>query len=207
MKNFLKMGITAALLCLAALNLPAQSLRATAQLGFTTGTTNADTALSYAIVSANSANGLAPVVEYVNAGSDLVTSKLTFYRVDYITSANYSNSTVTIPVSSTNGVGDNAGVIVIRHVTDDSYEKRILTTSTGSTNLVVTVAPIGTVVPGDLIYHCVTTAAGSVRWGASTNSVGPSSGSIYSGQAGLPLLIEINATTAGNVGIVSGRYR
>ena len=185
---------------------PAQSISGTAQSGFSACTTNGATTLSYAIVSANSASGGAPIVTYVNAASDKANSRLQFYRVDAATSANFSNSTVTLPVNSTNGIGDGSGVIIIRHVASDTYEKRTLTTSTGSTNLVVTVAPLGTVAPGDLIYHATQTGAGCIRWGASTNSVGPSNGPLYSGQAGLPLLVEIDATTVGEVNVVSGNY-
>jgi hypothetical protein len=61
-------------------------------------------------------------------------------------------------------------------------------------------------VPGDLIYHATQTGAGCIRWGASTNSVGPTPGSIYTGQAGLPLLVEIDATTLGEVNVISGVY-
>ena len=182
-----------------------QTPNQTPQLGFSTGTTNRGTTLSYAIVSGNAENGGVPVVQYINAGSDLATAKLQFYRVDAQTTATFTNSTVTLPVVATNNIAD-GGVIIIRHTTDDSYEKRILTTSTGATNLVVTVAPLGTVVPNDIIYHVTTTRAGLINWGATTNSLGPSSGAIYVGQKGMPLLLEINATTAGEVDVVSGIY-
>lgn len=204
-KAILGLGLIG-LIGLVGCNANAQTVRGTPQFGFAACTTNGSTTLSYAIVSANSANGGVPVVQYVNAASDKANSALQFYRVDAQTSATYTNSTVTLPVQGTNSIAD-GGVIIIRHVLDDTYEKRILTTSTGSTNLVTTVAPWGTVVPNDIIYHATKTAAGCIRWGASTNSVGPSVGAIYVGQAGLPLLVEIDATTLGEVNVISGVYK
>lgn len=182
-----------------------QSPKTVAQQGFSNCSTNPQTTLSYAIVSANAANGGAPIVTFLNAGTDLVTGRVQFYRVDALTSVTYTNSTVTLPVVQTNNLAD-GGVIVIRHVLDDSYEKRTLTTSTGSTNLVVTVAPLGTTIPGDLIYHVTTTGAGCIRWGATTNSLSLPR-NIYSGQAGYPLLLEINGTSTAELNLVSGYYQ
>lgn len=200
-KVLLALALAVALPCVAQQSIPTVS-----QLGFSACTTNGQGTASYAVISANSANGGAPVVTYINAASDKANSRFQFYRVDAITSATYTNSTTRLDVVQTNGIAD-GGTIVIRHVADDTYEKRTLTTSTGSTNLVVTVAPLGTVVPGDLIYHVTSTRAACIRWGASTNSVGPGSGPIYIGQAGYPLLVDIDATTLGEVNAISGYYQ
>lgn len=174
--------------------------------GFGVGTTNAATTLSYAVVSANSANGGAPAVSFISAGSDKATSVIQFYKVDAIVRATFTNSTTRIDVVETNGLADN-GTIVIRHVFDDTYEKRTLTTSTGATNLVVTAAPLGTVRPGDIIYHVTTTGAGSIKWGATTNTLGNGGGPIFVGQSGMPLLLEVDATgSAGSLQCAGGTY-
>jgi|ERR1043165_3202543 hypothetical protein len=178
--------------------------RAIPQLAFSTCSTNPQTTLSYAVVSANSANGGVPVVRFISAGSDKATSRVQFYRVDAFTSANYTNSTTRLDVDSTNNIAD-GGTIVIRHTIDDTYEKRTLTTSTGSTNLVVTVAPLEAVIPGDIIYHVTQSGAGCIRLGVATNNI--SGDSVYVGQAGYPLLLEVDATTSGELNVVSGTYR
>lgn len=205
MNNIKHLMVGAALLCMCAVQAFAQSTPLlTAQYGFSLGSTNPATALSYAIVSANSANNGAPVITFLSADSDLAASKIQFYKVDALTVANYTNATVTLPVGSTNNIAD-GGKIIIRHVQNDTYEKRILTTSTGSTNLVVTVAPLGAVLPGDIIYHVVTTGAGQLRWGASTNTLAGTR--IHTGQAGYPLLLEIDGTSLAGLNLVSGYYQ
>jgi len=202
-----KLILSAVLAVLAGAAFAQQAPGTIAQVGFSVCTTNPGTSSSYAIVSANSASGGAPIVQYINAGTDLAyTSRLQFYRVDAYTSANYSNSTVTLPVASTNGIGVSGDIIIIRHVGDDKYEKRTLTASSGSTNLVTTVAPLEAVAPGDFIYHVTTSGAGCIRWGATTNSIGPSNGAIYTGQAGFPLLMDLTGTSGAEINTVSGIY-
>lgn len=174
------------------------------QPGFAAGTTNGATTFSYAIVSANSVNGGAPRVEFINAGSDLATASLQFYKVTAQAQATGAGSSTRLDVTGTNqGVNWQAGTCIIRHMSDDTYEKRTLAANTGSTNIVVSVAPLGTMVAGDIIYYAVTN--GVIKWGASTNSIGPG-GAIYVGQSGKPLLVDIPATTAGAVNVVGGTY-
>lgn len=176
--------------------------------GFAQGTTNAGTALSYVIVSPRTTlEGAAPRVQYLNAASDKAGSAVQFYRVTSQITATYTNSTTTLPVNTTNtGVNWRSGTVIVRHLADDSYEKRTLTNNTGSTNVVVTAAPLGTVLPGDILYYAVTSGAGTINWGASTNSLGPTAGGIYIGQKAKPLLLEIDATTYGALNVVSGDY-
>lgn len=178
---------------------------------WTVSSTNKHGTLSYAIVSSRSPNGGAPVVKYLNAGSDLATASVQFYLITAEATVTYTNSTTTLFVNNTNGFSSGSDVIIIKHQNDDSYEKRILTSNTGATNLILTVAPMGVTVPGDKVYRCTTTTAekqlaGTIFWGATTNSLNAAGAPLYVGQPGLPLLLEINATTAGLVGIVSGDY-
>jgi hypothetical protein len=143
-------------------------------------------------------------VTYLHASSDLATSKIQFYKVVAgPTLVTATNSTVTITVERTNGVYAASGVIIIRHTAQETYEKRILTTPTGTNTLVVTVAPY-TTVPGDLIYLASTTGAGSLQWGIVTNGVGP--GTIYVGQRQKPLLLEINGTASATLDLAGGDY-
>lgn len=181
-----------------------------ADTGFAVGTTNGATALSYAVVpiGGSSADVSCPRVQFINAGSDLATSKVQFYSVLDSITATFTNSTTTLFVNRTNTVGENwqAGTVLIRHQADGGYERRTLTANTGATNIIVTVAPLAAVLPGDIVYYVSTAGAGSITWGASTNSLGTSAAGLYVGQRQRPLLVEINATTAGTVHVVSGDY-
>ena len=180
-----------------------------ASTGFAVGTTNGATTLSYAVipVGGDTAADSAPRVQFINAGSDLATSQVQFYRVLSSITATYTNSTVTLFVNSTN-TGDawQSGTVLIWHGLDGKYEKRTLTANTGSTNVVVTAATLGAVRPGDKLYKVTTTGAGAITWGASTNSLVGTGSALYIGQRQSPLLVEINATTAGAINVVSGDY-
>lgn len=201
--NFLS-GLIAivALIALAMLfAVPAKAQLSAPQTAFSVSTTNPATTLSYLVVSERSANGGTPAVTYLTAGSDLASSQVTTYKVTHVVGAQYAtNATTTLSVNNTNGFSS-GDVIIIRHYLNDTYEKRILTTMTGSTNLVLTAAPVAAVIPGDTIYRVVTSGAQNIPWGATTNSVGGGAGGpIIVGQRGLPLLMEINATsTAGRL--------
>lgn len=211
-KNFGLLAIALVAFTLTGLDASAQLYPPTPYHFYSTGTTNAGT-LSWAIIGALSDNGGTPVVTYLDARSDKTSlPKVQFYKVTASTSCNFTNSTVTIPVTQTNGfAGASSDVVIIRHVLTDTYEKRILTTSTGSTNLVTTVAP-STTVPGDIIYDCTTTAAGSIA--LSTNNVAgipaaqamtltQSGNRVYAGQKGLPLLMEVDGTTTASLNAVT----
>ncbi len=177
--------------------------------GFAVGGTNSGT-LAWAIVSPRGTQaGTAPKVTYLNCTSDKSTSKVQFYKVDAEAAVTYTNSTTTLYVNTTNGtpgINWQSGTIIIRHLADDSYEKRTLTANTGSTNIIVTVAPLGTVLPGDHVYHATTTGAGTIPVGSATLTLGPSMGGVYIGQKDKPLLVEIDATTTGTMNLVSGEY-
>lgn len=204
MKN--KLSLLAAAVAVAVFSLSALAVPPDPLTGFSATTTNGATTLSYAVVSANSANGGAPAITYLNAGSDLASAKLQFYKVTSLIQATGAGSTTRLDVNGTNtGVNWQSGQVIIRHMADDSYEKRILAANTGSTNIIVTVAPMGTMAAGDIIYYAVTAGGGTINWGALTNGVGPGN-YIYVGQPQKPLLLEINATTAGAINVGSGVY-
>lgn len=177
--------------------------------GFAVGSTNGGTTLSYAVISPRGTSaGVAPRVQYLNATSDKSTSVVQFYKVDAEAVATYTNSTTTLYVNGTNGtpgINWKSGTLIIRHLADDSYEKRTLGNNSGATNIVVTVAPLGAVLPGDRLYHATTTGAGSIPVGSATLALTTASG-VYIGQKDKPLLLEVDATTSGTLNVVSGDY-
>lgn len=140
---------------------------------------------SYTVVSANSATGGQPLVTFLsytttNAGSGLRIASCTNSAV--VTGA---NSTTNIPVGSTNGMVS-GGIIIIRHVSTDTYERRVIG-GVSTTNLPVTVALTASVAAGDIVYPAFQSAF--IVTGTTTNQsiTGPG---IYSGPAQYPLLIE-----------------
>jgi hypothetical protein len=165
---------------------------------------NAGSTIASVIASANAYNGGAPCVTAYSFSSDLSSARAIFYKCVTNTTANYANTTVSVPVRSTNDFvsGD---IIVIRHTADDSYERRILTTFTSGTNLTLTVAPTTAVAIGDTIYRCSTNNAGSLL--ISNLTVTAQSTGLYHGQPGCPLLIDLNGTSACSINLVSGFYR
>lgn len=177
---------------------------------FSAGTTNGATALSWAVIGANSVNSGTPVVTMIDAVSDLSTAKVQAYRVTGEVAATHTNSTVTLPVV----VGDvDSGTILIRHLLSDTYEKRTLTTATGATNLVVTAAPLANVVPGDVIYYVSTTFAPSITLKTNSFALADSGNSllvegprIIAGQKGKPLLLEVNGTASATLQGATATY-
>jgi hypothetical protein len=214
MENLFKFTIAAAL---------GFALTATAQIvpaysSYAAGTTNGASALSWAISSAHSLNDGIPVVTYINASSDKAASKVQFYLCTEETVAKYANnSTTTLSVNDTNGFAS-GDVIIIRHAgTNDTYEKRILTTMTAATNLVVTVAPMTTVVPGDIIYRmtttgapfipCVTNTYTAANSGLSVVQSGPGivAGSAFGGHT-CPILAEVDGTSSASLNSMNVIY-
>jgi hypothetical protein len=208
-------ALAASMLCVKAQSLPLEFLPGSNAVysAYSVGSTNAGT-LAWAVIGNNSLNGGIPVLTSINATSDKAGSKLQFYRVLKSVQATYTNSTTQIMVQTTNGFLA-SDVIVIKHLQNDSYEKRILASggsfSTGATNLVVTVAPGEAVLPGDMIYRCATANAGYIAMPTNATAVGGFSLSlqgnyIYAGQRGLPLLMELDATTTGNINSAMARF-
>lgn len=168
---------------------------------FAGGGTDVGTTLCYAVVSANGKNQGVPVVTYVNATSDKAASVIQFYTITANTAANVVSTTTAIPVTLTNGFAS-GDIIVIRHLLDDTYERRILTTFTTATNLVVTVAPTVALVVGDIVYRAAT--AGFIPCGAATQAIAGEG--IYAGQPGKPLLLEVDCTSAGQINAVAAKF-
>lgn len=198
-----KLLLAAALLTAVTIN-PAQA--ALDELSaFSFGGTDVSTTLCYSVVSTYSKNGGQPLVTYLNVTSDKAASVVQLYSAGSPVNTTFTNSTVTLFVNSTNGFNQGSGIIVIRHWYTDTYERRVLTTSTGPTNLVVTVAPTVAVIPGDQIWP--ETTAGFIPCGVTTATALSLNGpGIIAGQRGKPLLLEVDCTTNGQINVVSGTY-
>ena len=206
MKKYLAISLTALALLALSLSAPAFEELSVAPNGpaytyFSTSATNPAAATSFVIVSVNTkiANAT-PLVVGLGATSDLAGSRVQAYQVTAVTTESLTNSTVTLPVASTNGflVGD---VVIARHLADDTYEKLILTTFTTNNALTTTLAPQETTVPGDILYRCTTN--GAPCFVLTTNSMQGASqilqlngGPIMAGQPGKPLLLEVKGTSS-----------
>lgn len=163
----------------------------------TVGTTNANTALSWAIIPAKSANNGTPFITYLNASSDLAFAAVYGYMVTTNTTANFVSSTTSVPVAQTNGFTVN-DIIIIRHLADENYEKRVVTTFTSATNLTLTVAPMEALAVGDIVYRCQTNGGPTIVYAGTTATnlnVTAAAGPIWVGQKGMPFLIETTGTT------------
>lgn len=167
----------------------------TATTAFSAGTTNGASTRSWAVVSARSGNGGAPAINYINAGS-ATNDAIYFYKVIAKATVLFTNSTVTLFVDNTNGFVL-TDTYLIQHRASDTYEKRTGTASgqTAATNLVVTAATQGAVIPGDIVYDLTLTGQPTLAWNAVTNGVSSGAGFLFIGQAGLPLLVEIPSLT------------
>jgi hypothetical protein len=175
------------------------------------GGTDVGNTLCYSIASANSrakdsGRITTPVITYLNATSDKAGSIVQFYTAGTPRTVNYTNSTTTLYLDSTNTSGQfttNGGIVVIRHTATDTYERRILVFGSSLTNLLVTVAPTAAVVPGDFVYPMTT--AGFIPCGAATLSL--VGNGIYAGLPGKPLLFELDGTSAVQVNAWAVEYK
>lgn len=173
---------------------------------FEVGSSNLVSAGSWGIISARSGNAGTPVVTFVAYGGDSATAKLFIFKINAVAVTTFTNSTTTLFVNNTNGF-DQSSVLIIRHKLTDNYEKRVQTSNTGVTNLVTTVAPMEAVVPGDLIYQATSSGLAQqlITVGAATNYIA-APGGIFVGQQGLPLLIEVDGSSAASMFSASGFY-
>jgi hypothetical protein len=156
---------------------------------------------SWAIISANGVG--TPRVEYVSVTSDKAGSQLLFYTPSagvQLTLATNASQAVVWAVGTSFTANDK---VVLRHVTTDTYERLVVSSST-STNVTFT-GNLGTaVVAGDLIYKMTTGAA--IPVGNATVSIVSTGGAFYNGNEGLPIYVEIDGTAASQINLISGSY-
>lgn len=167
--------------------------------GTTQGTTNA-----FYVAGTYTLTLGTPQVKYLNVSSDLATSKVQFYCVtNEVTVSSVVLGTTNAVITATNGyaAGD---IVVIRHVSADTYERLKVLSVSLTNQITLSTAPIQTLGAGDKIWRAA--PAGFINIGAASNSVPISAGSSYAGQYNKPLLIEINGTAWSQINTVSGDY-
>lgn len=170
--------------------------------GTAQGTTN-----SFYVVGNYSITPGTPIVRYLNVSSDLAGSKVQFYVLsNAVTVINGTNSgTTNFICSATNGFAA-GNLVVIKHVTSDTYERLPLQAVQNTNQIVVKFPPISQVNPSDIIW--LANVAGAIPIGGATNSVPTGSGLfLYAGQFGKPLLIEIGGTSTATINSVSGDFK
>lgn len=167
--------------------------------------TNFTAGTSWGVVTARSGNAGAPVVQSIYATTtNVLLGQLIFYRVTAQVAVTLTNSTTNLFVVDTNGFA-NSQIVVVRHMSDDSYERRVTAASNGTnaTTLPLTIATANTIVPGDIVYQVTTNAI--VPWNTTNGPI--TAAAIYVGQAQKPLLIDfVGAGALQQLNFVSGRF-
>jgi hypothetical protein len=180
-----------------------------AQNVFCVGTTNPAAAASWAIVSPRSGNGGPPVVTCINYATDASAKAITAYLVT-------TNNTVTNWIDSTHvqfsgpsnvwAAGDN---LVIWHRNSDFCERRIVSTILLTNIMTLSVAPHVAITNNDILFRITNSAAPQIwaTWSATSGTNTLSSvGGLLVGQAGKPMVIEVNGSSAATLGSASGFY-
>jgi hypothetical protein len=176
------------------------AVTASGQVGAAVGSTNAATTLSWAIVPAGPGT---PVVNFLSATSDKGASVAQFYKVNAATLANGANSTTSVPVAGTNGLVDEA-VLLIRHMAVGTYEK-VSIDSLVSTNIVLDAAPQTAVAAGDVVYQISKTGAPLIPVGVATLTLYGEN--LYVGQEGYPIYVEVDGGTNATLNAISVKYQ
>lgn len=153
--------------------------------------------LDASILHLDNTNGV-PLVSYVSAAEQLLTRAGT-------------TGTNTLYYAASNGwaVGD---VLILSRAKESAFERHTVST-VSSTNLTITGTTAGPTVAGDKIYR-QTAGARLVHMDAlSVHALGPGSlripmggQPIFSGQAGRPMLVEMQGTRTNTLNTVSGRW-
>lgn len=146
-----------------------------------------------------------PVITYLNCASASSAAVVQFYKCTNYVSSLGSPNTRTNTVSSTNGFSAGT-IVVVKHSINDTYERLLCVAPPASTNIAFASDPAQTIATGDLIYQqtangtipVVTNSAGLLNNAYHVSLVGPG---IYSGQKGIPLLLEM-ITGAGTNGAI-----
>ena len=169
-----------------------------ADVGTAIGTTN-----SHYVITANGRGR--PVVSYISATSDKAGSFVEFWKASsgaqtIVTATNASQAVVWVPDGSKFAAND---TVVIRHITADSYERKVVSSQT-STNITLG-SNLGTaIIAGDVIYKM--TQSGKIPVGAATKEVTTTLGA-YHAPAGLPVLVQLDGTSACTINLVTGEFK
>ena len=173
--------------------------------------TDVGTTLCYAILSGDggteyyengSSRRLTPFVTFLSATTDKSTA-ITFRVPDgNVAVASGANTTTSCPVAATNGFAAN-DVVIIRHQATDTYERAVLGSFATNNAIVLAANPGTAMAAGDLIYRVA--ASGTIPINNTTaNYYGDI---IYSGKPGVPLMVDIDGTSACQINAVCATYK
>jgi hypothetical protein len=151
------------------------------------------------------------VLHYLNATSDLASATIKFYRTGTavaITAASGSPTNVVgVSAADATAFTTTNQTLILRHLAkdpvNDTYERLTNLTPTGNTIKFTSTA--ATVAKGDLIYVCTQDGSGLFVGDASKEY--SATAGIYAGVTGKPLLVELNATTAGKLMVTGRTYK
>jgi hypothetical protein len=160
---------------------------------------------NYAIIGANTVSGGAPVVTFLDAQAVGTAAFVQFYDCTNVAKATAATTnTRTNAVNTTNGFTTGT-VVVVRHMTNDTYERLLCTASPAAGQIAFVSDPVTALRAGDLIYQ--QTATGKIPINTtnagSTISVTRITGRcIYAGKPGVPLLADV-VTATGTNGVIN----
>lgn len=173
--------------------------------------TDVGTTLCYAILSGDggteyyengSSRRLTPFVTFLSATTDKSTA-ITFRVPDgNVAVASGANTTTSCPVAATNGFAEN-DVVIIRHQATDTYERAVLGAFATNNAIVLAADPGTAMAAGDLIYRVA--ASGTIP--INNTTVNYYGDIIYSGKPGLPLMVDIDGTSACQINAVCATYK
>lgn len=155
---------------------------------------------NYTIIPPDSKTGGEPLVTYLNANCLFAsgTATLTAYVSTNQTTANYTNSTTTVYVASTNGFSAGS-YVVIQHVVAGALPRfrneAAQISSVAATNIVLATAPTSTVVPGDIVN--VEQSWATIPFASSATATSINGPGILSGQRSEPFLLILAGSAAG----------
>ncbi len=158
---------------------------------------------NYAVIGAYSANNGTPVVTYLNAVASSAAATVQFYKcTNFTTAKSATTNTRTNTVQSTNGFSAGT-VVVVRHVSNDTYERLVCLAPPASTNIAFASDPVSALAIGDFIYQEQTNGVIGVvtNTAASAYIINLVGDGIFSGQKGYPLLLDMIGGAGTNAAI------
>jgi len=148
------------------------------------------------------------VVHFLRATSDLATAVCKVYSsgapVKITAASGGSTNVVGVSAADATTFTTTNRVLILRHVASDTYERLVNLTPTGNT-IKFAIATETAVAKDDLIYVCTAVGPGLLV-GAAQKEYNIPDG-IFTGDAGRPLLFEVNATTLAKIEAYAGKFR
>lgn len=144
-------------------------------------------------------------IQYVNVNSDKAGATLRFFTPSQnslvlTNTQSIGSSNITFTSNSTLTNGD---YVVIRHATGNQWKYNVGAAT--ATNVFLSMPLSNAIVAGDVLTEY--SVAGSVLWGALTNSLNAGGAGIFNGPLAKPVVVEIDSTSAGALNVVAGEYK